>query len=306
LTPYNIQEQILALKGQGLSSRKIAKELGVGKSTVNDIYNKLKGSIPESAVKKPKILLLDIETACSITATFGRRLQNISQDAVLKEGGWIISYAYKWLGDDNVQGSVLHSEEARDSNDERLCMELLDLLEQSDYVVAHNGSNFDIPIIKARLIINGLPPMRKVRIIDSLNLSREFRFNSQKLDSLCRQLDIGEKVKHLGISMWIDCQNGDKQALSEMYFYNEKDVVLLEELYMIIRSYSTRHPNLAVNLGDKPRCNICCSDNVKPTGNLVSTNLSVFEEYTCGDCQARFKTRQSTTTREQRKNFLSN
>lgn len=298
------KEKIIELKQQGLSSRKIAKKLCCGKSSVNDYWKKYNENNP-NAIKKPKVLLLDIETACSVTATFGRRMQNISQDAVIKEGGWIISYAYKWLGDDTISGSVLHSEEAMDSNDERLCMELFDLLEQSDYVVAHNGANFDIPMIKARLIINGLPPMRKVRIIDSLTLSREFRFNSQKLDSLCRQLDIGEKVKHLGISMWIDCLNGDKEALSEMYRYNLQDIVLLEELYMIIRSHSTRHPNLAVNLGDKIRCNICCSDNVKPTGNLVSTNLSVFEEYSC-ECGARFKTRKSITTKEQRSNFLSN
>lgn len=302
MNKQELVKQIVELKGQGLGSRKIAKELGIGKSTVNDIVKRY----GDKSNNRPKILMLDIETACSITATFGRRMQNISQDAVIREGGWLISYAYKWLGDDEVRGSVLFAEEAQTADDERLCMELLDLLEQSDFVVAHNGANFDIPMIKARLIVNGLPPMRKVRIIDSLNLSREFRFNSQKLDSLCRQLDIGEKVKHLGISMWIDCQNGDEIALSEMYKYNLQDVVLLEELYMIIRSYSTRHPNLAVNLGDKLRCNICCSDKVKPTGNTVSTNLSVFTEYVCETCLARFKDRQSTTTKEERKNFLSN
>ena len=90
-----------------------------------------------------------------------------------------------------------------------------------------------------------------------------------------------------------------------MLEYNKQDVALLEEIYLALAPYSTRHPNLAVEMGDKIRCNICCSDNVHPTGNTVTTNLSVFEEYAC-QCGARFKTRKAITTKSQRSNFLSN
>lgn len=307
MTPYNIQEQIVKLKQQGLSSRKIAKELQIGKSTVNDIWNKLKNSVSEDVIKKPKICFIDIESMPSITATFGRRKQNISQDAVLREGGWIASYAYKFLGDTGVKGNVLSEEEAINADDSQLCLELWELIEQSDILVAHNLINFDLPMIKARMIVNGLPPIRKVKLMDTLVLSREFRYNSHKLDSLCQQLGLGEKMTHSGISLWIECMEGNPEALQHLLEYNKQDIVLLEELYLKIAPYSTKHPNIAAYYqGDKLRCNICCSDNVSPTGNVVLTNVNSFEEYVCNACQARFKHPKSLMQKDQRANILRN
>jgi len=300
-------EDLIKLKQEGVSSRKIAKQLGCGKSTVNDYWKKYSGNtVSQDSYKKPKILVLDLESAPSVVVAFNRFKVNVGQDAVLQEGGWLLSYAYKWLGDKEVQGNVLTPDEAINADDSGLCAELWELVEQSDAIVYHNGLNFDLPLMKARMIVNGLPPIRKVRSVDSLQLVKEFKLNSNKLDSLCRQLDIGGKLAHSGIQLWVDCMKGDPVALLHMFNYNKVDVELLEELYLYIRPYSTRHPNLAVNLGDKLRCNICCSDNVKLTGNIISTNLSSFEEYVCEDCQGRFKSRKSITSKEQRDNFLSN
>ncbi len=100
---------------------------------------------------------------------------------------------------------------------------------------------------------------------------------------------------------------GDPEALQHMLEYNKVDIELLEELYLAIAPYSTRHPNLAVySNADKPTCGICLSTNVQPTGNVVTTNLSKFEEYTCNCCGARFKSRKSITTKEDRNNYLVN
>ena len=297
-------EKIVELKEEsGMSSRQIAKLLGLGKSTVNDVYNRNKDHLHNN---KLKITLIDIESMPSVVAAFGRFKQNISQDSVLREGGWIVSYAYKVLGEDEIRGNVLSAEEALRADDSNLCMELWDIIESSDVLIAHNLVSFDLPMIKTRVIVNGLPPIRKVKTVDTLLLAKEFRFNSNKLDSLCRQLDIGEKIRHAGMQLWVQCMEGNGEALTEMYEYNRKDVEILEELYNHVKPYSTRHPNLAINFGDTIRCNVCTSPNVQPTGNTVSTNLSVFEEYVCEECQARFKDRQSTTTKSQRLNFLSN
>lgn len=306
MNKQELLESIITLKEEGLGSRKIAKKLGIGKSTVNNYFKEYlqgKGEVD----KKPKVLLIDLETMPSITATFGRFKQNISQDAVLREGGWIVSYAYKWLGDKNVEGNLLTPEEAMNADDSGLCMEIWELLEQADVVVAHNLLNFDLPVIKTRMIINGLPPIRKLKTVDTLVLAKEFRFNSNKLDSLCRQLDIGEKLKNSGMQMWVSCMNGEQSALDEMFEYNLKDVAILEELYLHIRPYSNRHSNLSIYYqGDKIRCNICGSEHIKPTGNLVTTNVNIFEEYQCEDCHARFKSRKSILNKEQRSNILSN
>lgn len=304
MNKQELVKQIVQLKNQGLGSRKIAKELGIGKSTVNYYFKEyLEGNDVE--VKKPRVLLLDLENAPSVVVAFNRFKVNLTQDHVLREGGWLISYAYKWQGENEIYGNVLTPDEALNADDSGLLMELWELVEQADAIVYHNGLNFDLPLLKARMLVQGLPPIRKVKSIDTLQLVKEFKLNSNKLNSLGKQLDIGSKLDHEGIQLWIKCMEGNPEALQHMLSYNKVDIELLEEVYNAIKPYSTRHPNLAVYYGDKPRCNICCSPNVKPTGNTVSTNLSVFTEYVC-ECGARFKDRQSITTKEQRKNFLSN
>ena len=306
MNKQELLDSIITLKGEGLGSRKIAKKLGIGKSTVNRYFKEYlqgKGGVE----KKPKVLLLDLESAPSVVVAFNRFKVNLTQDHVLREGGWLISYAYKWLGDKIVQGNVLTPIEAIAADDSGLCMELLELIEQADVVVYHNGLNFDLPLLKARMLINGLPPIRKIKSVDTLQLVKEFKLNSNKLNSLGKQLDIGTKLDHEGIGLWIRCMEGDQSALDHMFEYNKVDVDLLEQVYLAVRPYSNRHPNLAIYYqGDKLRCNICGSEHIKPTGNLVTTNVNIFEEYQCEDCHARFKNRKSILNKDQRSNILSN
>lgn len=305
--PQFIQDKILELHQKNWSSRMIANELDISKSGVNywlqDYY-----ANAEVTNEHPTITLIDIESSPTIAAVFGRFKQNIGQNAVVQEGGSLLTASWKELGKQHkVQSTTVTQEEAIAREDESLVYKLWDVVEHSDILVAHNASGFDIPLLKTRFILNGLPPMRKVKVIDSLSLVKEFKFNSNRLDSLCSALDIGRKIETHGMQLWLRCINGDMQALQEMLEYNEQDVLLLEELYNTIKPYSTRHPNLAVHYTDaKMRCNCCASTDVEPTGNTVTTNLSVFTEYRCNSCNARFKDRTSLTTKEQRKNFLSN
>ena len=310
------KSKIKALSSAGLSGRKIARELGICKSGVNyflascnqpDIDREITTitNITEG-VTHPRILLLDIETAPSLAYVFGRFKQNISVDAVEEEGGWLLSYAYKWLGDSQVQGSVLSSGEAVMMRDIRLVQELSAIIEKADYVVWHNGDRFDHPVLKTRTILNSLTPLRKVKSIDTFNLAREFRFNSNKLDGLCKQLEKKRKITNEGITLWRKCKKGDALALATMLEYNFGDIPTLEEVYLSLRSYSSRHPNLAVHLGDELRCGVCLSSEVSLTGNTIRSNLSVFPEYKCNCCNARFRGRTSATNKEERSKFLVN
>lgn len=300
----DIKGKILELDKSKLSARKIAKELGIGKSGVIDF---LKRNRSTSFSHKPVVTFLDLESRPAIAAVFGRFKQNISQDAIISEGGGLLTYSYKRQGEDSIFGNKVTKEEAIANEDLSICSELWDIIESTDVMIAHNASNFDWHLLKARMIMNGLPPLRKVKIVDTLTLVKEFRMQSNKLDSLCRALGIGSKLEHEGISLWTRCIHGDVVALDKMLEYNKQDIVLLEELYNIIAPHSTRHPNLALYYPDDAvRCNVCGSKNIEETGNVVTTNLSSFTEHVCKDCKARFKSRQSITTKDQRSKYLSN
>jgi transposase-like protein len=303
----NLTEQqkleIIGLKRGGYGSRYIATMYGVSKSTVNNIYNRAVDLVTtEPKSNKPKILLFDLESTPSIVAAFGRWKQNIAPNAVIKEGGYLLSAAWKFLGEEEVHSVVLTPENARLGDDIHIIAQLYDAVEQADVVVAHNCDRFDWPLFKTRLLAHGFSAPKKVRTVDTLKIAKQLRFNSNKLDSLGNYMGVGRKLETTGMSLWLRCMEGDEQSLQEMQDYNIQDVELLEQVYLQLRGFDNRAPNMGIHYDDdKHHCPCCGSTMLTPTGNTVSTNLSKFDEYVCDNCGSRSRTRQSKTTKEQRK-----
>jgi hypothetical protein len=89
-----IVEQVIRLTGAGLASREVASRLNIGKSTVNDIWNRWIAAPkpfynPQDVAlnpQGPKILVFDTETSCPLVFAFGRRKQFINDQAIYKEG----------------------------------------------------------------------------------------------------------------------------------------------------------------------------------------------------------------------------
>lgn len=303
-----IKKQILELNSMGNSSRSIAGFLGISKSGINDFLFREKQEI--HAVHNfdgPKILFLDLETAAALVMCFGRHKQFINQDAVIKEGGWIICGGYRWMQDD--KSSVIYNkEQIRAGNDYEVCSELWQLFAKADAVVAHNLKNFDLKMLETRCLANGLPPLPNVQLIDTLEIAKKkFRFPSNKLDSLAAFLGIGRKVSHEGILLWVKVQQGDEQALETMLVYCEQDVDLLVEVFQALASRGLVSGfNAAMYYSDnKVRCHICGSDNVEHSGRNVYTVVSQFAETRCNDCGAVARTRVNTLSIEKRKQLLT-
>jgi hypothetical protein len=301
-------EKVITLNSDGLSSRSIASLLGIGKSTVNDIINRLVDDeevTVEDKKEGARILFFDLESTPSIVATFGRWKQNIGTESVLREGGFLLSACWKYLGDKSVTRIVLTPEEAIRGDDCRIVCALYDAFEEADVVVAHNAVRFDVPLFKTRLISHSMPPPKTVKVLDTLQIAKGLRFNSNKLDSLGNYLNVGRKAETTGISLWIRCMQGDEQALENMVTYNEQDVVLLERVYMKLRAFDTRPPNAGhYHEDDLHRCPVCGSAEIHPTGNSVFTPVSEFMEVICNDCGHRSRTRNVINCKEKRANLL--
>lgn len=303
--------QICSLKScydRGLSTRKASKETSISKSaTARHFYkfSKEQNKIKVLEKDSPAILLLDIETAPAEVLAFGRFKQNISQDHILNEGGWIISVAWKWLGLGNSTGEVLTTGDALLKDDERLVKIMLHLINKADVVVGHNIDSFDLPKIKARMIKHGLQPHKTVKTIDTLKIARRLGFPSNKLDSLASFLGIGRKVHHQGINLWKGCMQGDETALFDMLEYNIVDVDLLEQVYLKLRAYDTMPPNIGKLYQDGAmRCPACGSKDVEATSNIVHTPVSAYQEVVCNCCGHRSRKRQVVNTKEARSNVL--
>ena len=230
-----IKEDILNLQSQGYSGRQIATQLRLSKSGVNHY---LKNAKQRTRNNGPRVLFFDLETSAALAYVFSRHKVFLNQDAIHTEGGKILVAGYRFLGEDKTK--VLYNKsEIRQGGDYLICAQMWEVFNNSDVVVAHNCKNFDLKMLETRCMANGLPPLPKVQIIDTLEMAKKnFRFPSNKLDSLAAYLDIGRKISTGGIELWTKVQQGDEQAPADMVEYCEQDVDLLVEVFLALRAVS--------------------------------------------------------------------
>lgn len=100
----------------------------------------------------------------------------------------------------------------------------------------HNS--FDAKKINARLIINGLMPLKPVAQIDTKKVAkRYFNFPSNKLQYLGDHFGLGGKHETGGYDLWRSCMAGDMKAWAKMIKYNKRDVELLEKVYWKLKPW---------------------------------------------------------------------
>lgn len=287
---------------EGCSQRTACKMLGIPRTTMQGILAR-SGEVVNK--RTPKVLFWDVENAPSVGVSFSRWKVNLSPDHIVSEGGWLISACYKWGGESEIHSLVLTPEEAIMKDDSRIVASLYEVFEEADIVVGQNGDRFDIPLFKTRLIKHHMPPHKTVKTVDTLKIAKQLKFNSNKLDSLAKEMGIGRKVQHSGIDLWIRCMMGEQEALDEMVEYNIQDVDLLEQVYTRLKAFDSKHPNVSHFYDDDlVRCPVCGGTDVQPTGNSIFTPVSEFSEMVCGDCGHRSRTRKSINTKEKRENIL--
>ena len=226
---------------------------------------------------KTRTLFIDLETAPNLGYTWGKWEQNVIE---FKEYGYILCFAYKWLGDKTVRTSSV----AKGTNDKKVVDELWQVLQDADIVIAHNGQAFDVKKANARFAFYKLPPPSAYHMIDTRTLARKyFKFESNKLDELCKYLGIGGKMETGGFQLWLDCMAGNKQAWKKMLAYNKHDIVLLENIYNRLRPWMTNHPNVNVLSGKLEACPICESTKLQRRGYGI-TRTGRKQRFQCQAC----------------------
>lgn len=231
--------------------------------------------------RRPKVLFWDAETLpleCTAWDIYKPFLthENIRHDFT------IASVAWRWLGGRSGVDSVLAS---TPRDDKALVWAAADLLASADVVVHHNGDKFDVPALNVRLLYHGLRPLPPLVTVDTKKLAfRRFRFSCAKLDYLARFLGIGRKVATGGYQLWLDVLAGDPAALAKMRRYNVGDVKLLEAVYLKLRAFDERHPNLALVAGK--RCCPTCTVGVLENRGLRFAKTRTYRRLVCRNCGA--------------------
>lgn len=252
---------------------------------------------------KPRILILDCETFPNTAYVWRFFKENVGAKQVI-DYSTLASYSYKWLGEEEV-----FYDDTRDKDEKVLLKGLIDVLNEADFVVAHNGAKFDLPTIQGRAMVHGYHPPSPFKIIDTLLVARyEFNFPSNSLEHLAIILGLPKKDGHEkfpGFELWDQCMKNNLEAWDEMEKYNIQDVLTLEAIYLRMRPYMRRHPNIAVEVEEeKVLCPKCGSDHIQWRG-YVTTNVSKYKRFQCQDCGGWARTRFNEYPKEKRHALLA-
>jgi len=222
---------------------------------------------------------------------------------------YVLNWAAKWHGSDEVLWDALYNypkEYKKDPTDDSKILETIHaLIEEADYVIGHNGDNFDLPTLNARFIKHGMAPPSTYRKIDTLKIARrEFKFTSNRLDSLGDFLGVGRKIDTGGFELWREVVlDHNRKSFEHMVDYCIQDVLLLEDVYDRLKAWDPKHPALHIG-GEKPACNTCGSHDVVKWG-FYRTNTNRYQKYKCNSCGHNMRSRTAEkTTKEERQAIL--
>lgn len=265
---------------QGERMRKYTKDKSLYKKLTHNTHPTQFNFNPTSA----KVLVLDIETAPLLANIWGIWNQNIMLENIHSDW-FMLTWAAKWLFEKKIYSARVTPKEAIDNNDKRIVESLIEMLNQADIVITHNGDKFDLPRINTRAIIHRIKPPLPYVSIDTLKVAkRSFAFTSNKLDYINKQLGIARKTE-TNMELWRDCFHGKEEGLKRMEKYNVNDVVIQEQTYLIMRPYIKSHPNLGLHIIDEnEHCPNCGHSELTDTGKFYATAVSLFETFRCGGC----------------------
>ena len=260
-------------------------------------------------IRKPKILVFDIETAPIEALVWGIWDQNIPLSRIKKD--WcVIAWAAKWLGEDASKTVYYDTFKQKDKReDKKILKKIWNMLNEADFVVGHNSDSFDVKKLNARFIVQGMEPPSSYKRFDTKKLAKKhFSFTSNKLeyitDKLCTKYKKLKHNKFPGNELWDEYLIGNKEAQKEMEVYNKYDVLSLEEAFFKILPWESAALFQNYHDADIPVCTCGSIDFVK--SGFSTTASGRFQKYRCKSCGSEMRSKKNLLTKTKRKNSSRN
>lgn len=243
---------------------------------------KLPGSPKESVT-----VIFDIETSPNLGFTWMKYEQDVMKFVAETK---ILCIGWKILGEEKTHLMAVwdyagYRPGIFKLDDRRLLQDFSRrVLGMADVLVGHNILQFDLRMLRARMWAHGMRPFAKLQYVDTLKHAKSLlRLNSHKLADMGPYAGLGEKRATGGFQLWVDVLEGKRAAQKEMAAYCTQDVVLTEKLYLRLRPWMERHPNLNVIEGRVQSCPKCRSRHLQERG-LQYTVTGTRQRYQCVDC----------------------
>jgi DNA polymerase elongation subunit (family B) len=177
---------------------------------------------------KEKIGALDIE-ASNLKANFGVML----------------SWCIKTVGEDELLSDCMTSRDIKKGlKDKRIVTSCVDAMMKYDRVIGHFSTYFDIPFIRTRALILGVPfpAFGQLYHTDVWKMSKKSMcLHSRRQDVVAKAIQGIDIKTRIHEDIWLDVQFGTdrqrKAGLKYVLDHNEKDVVQLEGNFLGLLPY---------------------------------------------------------------------
>lgn len=119
--------------------------------------------------------------------------------------------------------------------DKRIIQECVDTFGKFDRIVTYYGTGFDLPFVRARALITGVPfpAYGSLKHRDLYYLIRnKFKLSSRRLENACRQLLGSTEKTRIDAKYWRQAVRGEKKSIDYIIDHCRKDVLDLERLYV--------------------------------------------------------------------------
>lgn len=255
-------------------------------------------------MRKPKILLYDIETAPILAHVWGLYDERVGLNQIIQDTH-LLSWSAKWLDSDKVM--YMDQRKEKDiTNDKKLVKELKKVIDEADVIVTHNGKSFDEKVVNARLLVNGLQPLFATNHVDTYAIAKnKFRLTSNKLEYIAKVL----KVKHqkytnrkfVGHDLWKECLKGNVTAWKEMEKYNKTDTLVLQSVYLKLRAWDTTFNPLVYT--EDAHCECGCKEFIN--NGVRYTKIGQYQRASCKRCGKSYRGKTNLLKPDRRKSMLT-
>lgn len=226
-----------------------------------------------------KILAYDIERIPAVSFHWTNFNVTIPIGMTVRPGE-MVSFAARWYG--QPKNSVVYRSVWEDGV-QGMLDDMHDLMDEADALLGYNSAGFDLKHVNTEMVKVGMtPPSTSLDLDLYKTVKRRFKFQSNKLDYVSKELGVGQKMAHEGWGLWEKAMAGDESARKRFRKYNEQDVHLTIDLYDRLKPWIVNHPN--ANLyQDIDGCGRCGSLDLQSRGTRPS-GLGVYRRYQCKDC----------------------
>jgi len=168
--------------------------------------------------------------------------------------------------------------------EKKLLKDVYTRLLDCDVWLTHFGTWFDINFVNSRLIYHRLPIIPpNFNHIDTWKIAKNrLKLRNNRLITISEFLGTEDEKNAIKPEQWIRAMGGHRPSMNYIVEHCRRDVLVLEEVYNIIKPLVLDHPNKGL-IDGRGGCAICGENKLQKRGYHV-TRTRKYQRFQCQGC----------------------